>query len=123
MGLPFFTYMLRCSNGSYYIGHTDDLEKRLGEHQMGEACHYTRFRLPVKLVWFQEFPAREEAKAAELRLKGWNRAKKEALIEGRFDIISRLSSRSTVGRAIRDALLRKAPQGSGPSTSSGHGKQ
>ena len=80
---------------------------------MGEGSQYTRFRLPIKIVWLQEFHTRDEAKAAESRLKGWNRAKKEALIEGRFDVISQLASRSNEGRALRDALLRKAPQGRG----------
>jgi len=113
MGLPFYAYMLRCSDGSYYVGHTDDLEKRVGEHSLGQGCIYTSSRLPVELVWSQEFATREEAKAAESQVKGWNRAKKEALIAGRFDIVSALSSRNKQGRALRDALLRKAPQGRG----------
>ena len=113
MGLPFFCYMLQCNDSSYYVGHTDDLGKRLGEHRAGEGCLYTRPRLPVKLVWAEQFLTREEAKAAEAQLKKWSRAKKEALIEGRFDIISKLAARNAESRALRDALLRKAPQGLG----------
>ncbi len=93
MGRSFYAYMLKCSDGSYYVGSTDDLEKRIGQHQTGEGCKYTLTRRPVKLVWSEEFPAREEAKAMEARLKGWRRAKKEALIEGRFDKISEMAKR------------------------------
>ena len=114
MGLPFFTYLLQCSDESYYVGHTDDLEKRLEQHQRGEGSRFTRSRLPVKMVWYQQFRTRYEAKAAEIHLKGWNRAKKEALIAGRWDMISRLAGRGAEARALRDALLRKAPQERGP---------
>jgi len=119
MGLPFFAYLLKCSDGSYYAGHTDGMEKRLWQHQTGEGSQYTRSRLPVELVWFQEFTTRDEAKAAELRLKGWNRAKKAALIEGRFDMISLLASRSGKARALRDAPSQNsgAPQEHGLSVS------
>jgi predicted GIY-YIG superfamily endonuclease len=85
MPRPFFAYMLRCADQSYYVGHTDDLEKRVREHQEGGKCAYTERRLPVQLVWSQEFAARPEALAAELRIKNWNRAKKQALARGDFD--------------------------------------
>ena len=110
MGLPFFTYLLQCSDQGYYVGHTDDLKKRLEQHQSGEGSPFTRSRLPVNIVWHHQFPTRDEAKAAEAQLKGWNRAKKEALIAGRWDMISRLAGRGAEARALRDALLRKAPQ-------------
>lgn len=112
MAKPFFTYILRCADGSYYTGSTDELEKRIAEHQNGKGCEWTRKRLPVEFVWRQEFSTREEARAAELQIKGWSRAKKEALIAGRFDIISKLASRSAEGRALRDARKR-APQDHG----------
>ena len=110
---PFFSYMLLCSDGTYYVGQTDDLDVRIAEHDAGAGCRYTNARLPVTLVWFAEFASRDDAKAAEARIKGWNRAKKQALIDGRFDVISQIPSRSRNGRALRDALLRKAPQGRG----------
>ena len=103
MGKPFFVYMLRCSDGSYYVGHTDELELRLAEHQGGAGCEYTRKRTPVELVWSAEFTTRDEAKAMEARLKGWSRAKKEALIQNDWDQISKLGSRGSKGRALRDA--------------------
>ena len=103
MERPFFSYMLRCSDGSYYLGSTDELEKRVAEHQHGEGCEWTRLRLPVEFVWHQEFASREEAKAAEHQIKRWSRAKKEALTAGKFDLLSLLASRSRLARAVRDA--------------------
>ena len=86
---PFFTYMLKCSDSTYYTGHTDDLQKRLGQHQCGIGCAYTVGRRPVSLVWCQEFGTRDEAKVAEAMVKGWSRAKKKALIAGDFNAVSR----------------------------------
>ena len=84
MARPFFTYMLRCSDKSYYVGHTDDLERRLAQHETGATGGYTAPRRPILLVWFEEFPTREEAKLVEAQLKKWSRRKKEALIGGRM---------------------------------------
>jgi len=80
--MAFWTYILRCSDMSYYTGHTDNLEQRIGQHQLGEVDGYTAKRRPVQLVFSQEFSTREEALAAELQVKPWSRAKKEALIRG-----------------------------------------
>lgn len=85
MARPFFAYILRCSDGSFYVGHTDELERRLAEHETGAGSGYTASRQPVHLVWFQEFPTREEAKVVEAQLKKWSRRKKEALIGGRME--------------------------------------
>jgi tRNA/rRNA methyltransferase len=94
--------MLRCGDGSYYVGHTDDLESRVAAHSLGEIPGYTLRRLPVTLVWSQELPSRYEALAAERQLKGWSRAKKEALIAGDWGRISELSRAGSVGgRALR----------------------
>ena len=78
--LEFWTYILRCADGSYYTGHTDNLVVRLAQHRGGLGSDWTRRRLPVELVWQQSFSTREEAKAAEFQIKPWSRAKKEALI-------------------------------------------
>jgi predicted GIY-YIG superfamily endonuclease len=85
MARPFFTYMLRCSDGSYYVGHTDDIENRVAQHETGAGSGYTATRQPVRLVWFEEFLTREEAKVVEAQIKKWSRRKKEALIAGRMD--------------------------------------
>jgi len=55
---PFFVYMLRCADQSYYVGHTDDLERRIGQHQAGDVEGYTRQRRPIELVWAQETATR-----------------------------------------------------------------
>jgi tRNA/rRNA methyltransferase len=80
--MSFWAYLLRCADGSYYSGSTDNLEYRIGQHQTGEMPGYTSTRRPVELVWSDDFPTREEAFAFEKRLKGWSRIKKEALIRG-----------------------------------------
>ncbi|MDP5278580.1 GIY-YIG nuclease family protein [Sphingomonas sp. DG1-23] len=85
--MAFWAYMLRCSDGRYYTGHTDNLERRIGEHQSG-ACDYTSRRLPVELVWNEGFPSRIEALEAERIVAGWSRAKKEALIAGDWKRVS-----------------------------------
>lgn len=66
---PFFVYMLRCVDGSFYVGHTDDVEKRFQEHQAGLCGGYTAERLPVKLVYAEECPTRDAAFSRERQLK------------------------------------------------------
>jgi predicted GIY-YIG superfamily endonuclease len=95
--MSFWVYILRCSDGSYYTGHTDDLQHRIGFHQAGEVAGYTHTRRPLELVHSQEFATREEALSAELQIKGWNRAKKEALIRGDWDEVVRLSNAKRSG--------------------------
>ena len=85
MARPFFTYILLCSDKSYYVGHTDDLERRLAEHETGATGGYTATRRPIQLVWFEDFPTRDEAKVAGAQLKKSSRRKKEALIAGRLE--------------------------------------
>ncbi|GAA1913822.1 GIY-YIG nuclease family protein [Nocardioides lentus] len=75
-----FAYMVRCSDGSYYVGSTTDLEARLHQHDSGTGAVYTRHRRPVVLVWHEEFPRIDDAFAREKQVQGWSRAKREALI-------------------------------------------
>jgi len=82
--------MLHCNGGAFYVGHTDDLERRIAQHEAGETPGFVRDHLPVKLVWSEAFSTREEALAMERRLKGWSHAKKMALIRGDWDDLSRL---------------------------------
>ncbi|MBY0270701.1 MAG: GIY-YIG nuclease family protein [Burkholderiales bacterium] len=89
--MGFWVYMLKCADDSYYVGHTEDLETRIGKHSRREIPGYTSSRLPVRLLFSQEHPTREEALAAERRIKGWSRKKKEALIRGDWDEVSRLA--------------------------------
>ena len=89
--MPFWVYMLRCADNSFYVGHTDDLERRYGQHVEGTFQGYTHRRRPVKLVYSAELATREEALETERRIKGWSRAKKAALIEDDWETISALA--------------------------------
>jgi predicted GIY-YIG superfamily endonuclease len=89
--VSFWTYMLHCNAGRLYGGHTDDLERRVAQHETGALPGFTRNFLPVKLVWCEEFPTRYEAQCAERQLKGWSRAKKLALVRGDWNEIRRLA--------------------------------
>ena len=75
-------YILGCSDKSYYVGSTINIEERLAQHQNGEGCEYTAERRPVRLVYSEEHQSVREAFAREHQVKGWRRAKKEALING-----------------------------------------
>ena len=87
-------YILLCSDGSYYVGSTrGSLDKRIAEHNAGTFDGYTAQRRPVRLVFSQDFDRITDAVATERQLKGWSRAKKEALIAGDFDTIQHLAKR------------------------------
>ena len=89
--MPFYTYMLHCADRSFYIGHTDDLQTRVAQHEAGAIPGHTQNRRPIKLVWSQEFGTRMEALEAERQIKGWSRAKKLALIREDWSLISTLA--------------------------------
>ena len=89
-------YILLCADGSYYTGTTrTDLEIRFAQHQTGHFGGYTATRRPGVLVYSEYFDRIVDAIAAERQIKGWSRAKKEALIAGRFDLLRALSRRRT----------------------------
>ncbi|MEP6842762.1 MAG: GIY-YIG nuclease family protein [Pseudolysinimonas sp.] len=75
-------YMLRCADGSYYVGSTRNLDHRVEQHSLGAGARYTAQRTPIELVWFEEFDRIDEAYAREKQVQGWSRAKREALIRG-----------------------------------------
>ncbi len=97
--MSFWVYILHCTDGSYYTGHTDDLEKRLAQHLAGEIEGYTQTKLPVRFVFSEEFSSREEVIARERQIKGWSRKKKEALIRGDWVEVSRLARKEHISRA------------------------
>jgi len=90
-----FAYMLRCADGSFYIGSAtgDDLTKRVAEHQTGAYPGYTISRRPVTLVWSGHFEKITDAIAAERQIKGWSRAKKEALAKADWRSVQALARR------------------------------
>ncbi len=87
----FFVYILECNDKSYYIGHTDNIEKRLAEHAAG-LSNYTSTRLPITLIYLETFQTRDEAFFVERRIKGWSRAKKEAFMQKNFNKLQELSN-------------------------------
>ncbi|MCU1410337.1 MAG: nuclease family protein [Rhodoglobus sp.] len=89
-----FVYMLRCADGSYYVGSARNLDNRMAQHLSGNGGDYTSKRMPVVLVFAQEFDRIDEAYFMEKRIQGWSRAKREALIEGRYNDLPRLSKKS-----------------------------
>lgn len=92
--MSFHAYMLRCADGSFYVGHTDALERRIAQHEVGEVPGYTQTRRPIALIWSQDFPSRLEALAAERQIKGWTRAKKQALAAGDREAVRQLARKS-----------------------------
>ncbi len=75
-----YMYILKCSDDSYYVGSTINLEQRIAQHQAGEGANHTKKRLPVELVYYEEYPRIDEAFYREKQVQGWSRKKKEALI-------------------------------------------
>ena len=106
---PFVTYMLRCADTSYYVGHTDDLAAKLTQHRAGTLDEYTAKRLPVELVWSQPFADQAAAFAAEQRLKGWSRAKREGLIAGDAALLAQLTTRGSARASGNRAGAALAP--------------
>ena len=76
-----YTYIVECADGSLYCGWTNDLEKRIADHNDGKGGKYTRSRLPVKLVYFEEFETKEEAMSREWHIKELSREEKLKLIK------------------------------------------
>ncbi|MWV47809.1 GIY-YIG nuclease family protein [Rathayibacter sp. VKM Ac-2803] len=89
-----FVYILRCSDGSYYVGSTRSLHRRVDAHMMGKGAEYTSRRLPVTLLWHQEFESIAEAFWWEKRIQNWSRAKREALMRGDYTALRRASKKT-----------------------------
>jgi putative endonuclease len=89
-----YTYMLRCGDGSYYVGSTRHLEHRLEQHYSGRGSEYTSKRMPVELVYVEEFNDIGTAYRREKQIQGWSRRKREALIEGEHSSLPAMSSRA-----------------------------
>ncbi|MBA3020104.1 GIY-YIG nuclease family protein [Propionicimonas sp.] len=129
-----WTYLLHCADDSYYVGSARDLDARMADHASGHGAEYTAKRLPVRLVWAEEFERVDDAWALERRIHGWSRAKKEALIDGRFGDLPTLSRghgrqppkrpastlRQAQGTKHQLAEPVEAPKSADPSTSSGN---
>ena len=86
-------YMLRCADGTYYVGSTRNLQHRLEQHASGLGARYTSTRTPVDLVWSQATEHIGEAYALEKQIQAWSRAKREALIRGDWEAVSAAARR------------------------------
>ena len=87
-------YILECSDGSFYVGSTKNLELRLSEHQEGLGAKYTSRRLPIRLVYSEEFERISDAFTREKQVQNWSRAKREALINGNYEILPVLAKKN-----------------------------
>jgi predicted GIY-YIG superfamily endonuclease len=104
--MPYYVYILKCADGSYYTGSTDDLSKRFLHHREGvNPSAYTFSRRPVELLWSEEVETYHEALTHERQIKGWSRAKKDALIRGDFEGIHEIVKAE---RKRQDARKRSA---------------
>jgi predicted GIY-YIG superfamily endonuclease len=92
--LAAWVYLLKCADGSFYVGCTTNIDQRFGQHQAGEIPGYTSTRLPVEMVWSEEFQTVDDAIVVERQIKGWSRAKKAALARSDWAEVQRLASRA-----------------------------
>ena len=88
-----YTYILKCSNGSYYVGSTKDLNRRIEQHQSGEGANHTKKYLPVELIYYEEYTRIDNAFYREKQLQKWSRKKKEALINGDMKLLPDLAKK------------------------------
>jgi predicted GIY-YIG superfamily endonuclease len=110
--MAYIVYILLCADGSYYTGSTDDIQRRLFEHQEGlSPTAYTFRRRPVKLVWSEEVATLDDALLHEHQIKGWSRAKKEALIRGDFQAIHEIVKDERKQREKKKIINRKGNGG------------
>ena len=86
-------YILECADGSYYVGSTKNLDQRIMQHQSGKGSRYTSGRLLVKLVYNEEFERVVDAYAREKQVQNWSRAKREALINGKYEKLPLLAKK------------------------------
>ena len=112
-------YILQCADGSYYTGSTKNLELRLAQHQAGKGSNHTRKRLPVELLYVEEYQRIDEAFFREKQVQGWSRKKKEALINGKTELLPELAmayrdvaSSSSATMKVNDELLPEVLEGS-----------
>jgi len=106
--MSYAVYILKCSDGTYYTGLTKDLDARVQEHKLGKySDSYTYSRRPVKLVWSEVTESYKEAFQWEHRIKGWSRAKKEALIRGDIEGIHEIVKSE---RKRREKIKRSNPR-------------
>ena len=95
-------YILECSDGSYYVGSTRNLDLRFSQHQQGKGSKYTSNRIPVKLVYCEEYDRVSDAYYREKQVQGWSRRKREALINGSPKLLPALAKKVFDKNKIKD---------------------
>ena len=88
-----YTYILECNDNTYYTGSTNNLDRRIEEHQNGEGANYTKNRLPIMLIYYEEYERVDQAFYREKQIQRWSHKKKQALIEGELEELSRLAKK------------------------------
>jgi putative endonuclease len=86
-----FMYILECADRSLYVGSTLDLYRRVWQHNAGEGSAYTKTRLPVRLLYFEDYTRIEDAFRREKQVQNWSRSKRLALVKGQLDKLPALS--------------------------------
>ena len=94
--MEWHVYILKCRDGTYYVGRTSNIESRLSAHKQGIGCDYTAQRLPVQLLFTELFDSENSAYNAEQQIKGWSRKKKEAYMKNDWSTIVRLSNKKSL---------------------------
>ena len=89
-----FMYILECADSKYYTGSTNDLPRRIKEHQNGNGANFTKSRLPVELVYHEEYMRIDEAFYREKQIQNWSRKKKQALIEDNLEVLPNLAKKN-----------------------------
>ncbi len=97
-----YMYILRCSDDTYYTGSTINLELRIAQHQSGEGANHTKKRLPVELIYYEEFDRIDTAFYREKQVQGWGRKKKEALIYGKNSNLNDLAQCQNATHYLRE---------------------
>ena len=98
----YYVYILICSDKSYYTGITNNIDKRLIEHNNSlDKASYTYSRRPVKIIYFETFQNPNDAIFSEKKIKGWSRKKKEALMHGYFNELRKLSNKNISPLTLR----------------------
>jgi len=92
--LPYYVYILKCGDGSYYVRHTKDLPSRLHLHVAGFGTKYTKLMQPLTVAYSEQLSSQKGALRREKQLKSWSHAKKEALITGDFDKLKQLGRKN-----------------------------
>jgi len=88
-----YMYILKCCDDTFYTGSTKNLDRRIIEHQSGLGANYTKKKLPIELIYYEEYSRIDEAFYREKQVQGWGRKKKIALIKGKTYLLPKLAKK------------------------------